>query len=317
MQTRQLGNSDLMITPLGVGAWAMGGAGWAFSWGPQDDAESVGAIHAALDKGINWIDTAAVYGLGHSEEVVGKAVKERSDRPYVFTKCERTWGEDRQIKKSLKRDSIFQECENSLKRLGVETIDLYQIHWPEPDEDVEEGWAALAELKKQGKARWIGVSNFSASQLARAQAIAPITSLQPPYSMIQADIETDILPFCKANNIGTIVYSPMKSGMLTGAMTRERIENMHADDFRKRTPNFQEPLLTRNLKLVEGLREIGKRHGRTPGEVAIAWTLRRPEVTAAIVGMRSPAQVEGVIGAAEFRLSEEEIGEIGGFLTPA
>jgi aryl-alcohol dehydrogenase-like predicted oxidoreductase len=317
MQTRQLGNSDLKITPLGVGAWAMGGAGWAFSWGPQDDAESVGAIHAALDKGINWIDTAAVYGLGHSEEVVGKAVKERSDRPYIFTKCERTWGEDRQIKKSLKRDSIFQECENSLRRLGVETIDLYQIHWPEPDEDVEEGWAALAELKKQGKARWIGVSNFSAAQLARAQAIAPITSLQPPYSMIQAEIETDILPFCAENNIGTIVYSPMKSGMLTGAMTRERVETMHPDDFRKRTPNFQEPLLTRNLNLVELLREIGKRHGRTPGEVAIAWTLRRPEVTAAIVGMRSPAQVEGVIGAAEFRLSEEEVGEITAFLKPA
>jgi aryl-alcohol dehydrogenase-like predicted oxidoreductase len=314
MQTRQLGNSDLMITPLGVGAWAMGGAGWAFSWGPQDDAESVGAIHAALDKGINWIDTAAVYGLGHSEEVVGKAVKERSDKHYVFTKCERTWGEDRHIIKSLKRDSIFRECENSLQRLGVDTIDLYQIHWPEPDEDVEEGWAALADLQKQGKVRWIGVSNFNATQLARAQAIAPITSLQPPYSMIQAEIETDILPFCAKHTIGTIVYSPMKSGMLTGAMTRERIENMHADDFRKRTPNFQEPLLTRNLNLVEHLRDIGKRHGRTPGEVAIAWTLRRPEVTAAIVGMRSPAQVDGVIGAADFRLSESEIAEIQTFL---
>lgn len=303
-----------MITPLGVGAWAMGGAGWAFSWGHQDDGESVGAIHAALDRGINWIDTAAVYGLGHSEEVVGRAVKERSDKPYVFTKCERVWGEDRQIRKSLKRDSILRECENSLRRLGVETIDLYQIHWPEPDEDVEEGWSTLAELQKEGKVRWIGVSNFSASQLARAQAIAPITSLQPPYSMIQAEIEKDILPFCAEHNIGTIVYSPMKSGMLTGAMTRERIENMHADDFRKRTPNFQEPLLTRNLKLVEGLREIGNRHGRTPGEVAIAWTLRRPEVTGAIVGMRSPAQVDGVIGAADFRLSEAEVAEIAAFL---
>ena len=314
MQTRPLGNSDLQITPLGVGAWAMGGAGWAFSWGPQDDAESVGAIHAALDRGINWIDTAAVYGLGHSEEVVGRAVKERSDKPYVFTKCERAWNENRQIVKCLKRESILRECEDSLRRLGVETIDLYQIHWPEPDEDVEEGWATMAELQKQGKVRWIGVSNFSASQLARAQAIAPITSLQPPYSMIQTDIEADILPFCAKNNIGTIVYSPMKSGMLTGAMTRERIENMHADDFRKRTPNFQEPLLTRNLKLVERLREIGKRHGRTPGEVAIAWTLRKPEVTAAIVGMRSPAQVDGVVGAADFRLSESELAEIASFL---
>ncbi len=310
MQTRQLGNSDMKITPIGIGAWAMGGAGWAFSWGPQDDDESIGAIHAALDKGINWIDTAAVYGLGHSEEVVAKALKGRSDKPYVFTKCERVWGEDRQIKKSLKRDSILRECENSLKRLETDVIDLYQIHWPEPDEDVEEGWSALAELKKQGKVRWIGVSNFSASQLARAQAIEPITSLQPPYSMIQPEIEDDILPFCGKHDIGVIVYSPMKSGMLTGAMTRERIETMPPDDFRKKTPNFQEPLLTRNLNLVELLREIGNRHGRSPGEVAIAWTLRRPEVTAAIVGMRSPKQVDGVVGAADFRLSDDEIAEV-------
>src|SRR5215469_14743956 len=306
MQTRRLGNSDLKITPLGIGAWAMGGAGWAFSWGPQDDEESIGAIHAALDKGINWIDTAAVYGLGHSEEVVAKAVKGLSQKPYVFTKCERIWGEDRQIRKSLKRDSIFQECENSLKRLQTDVIDLYQVHWPEPDEDIEEGWAALADLQKQGKVRWIGLSNFNASQLARAQAIAPITSLQPPYSIIQPEIETDILPFCGKHNIGVIVYSPMKSGMLTGAMTRERVENMHPDDFRKRTPNFQEPLLTRNLNLVEKLGEIGNGHGKSPGEVAIAWTLRRPEVTGAIVGMRSPKQVDGIVGAAEFRLSEDE-----------
>jgi aryl-alcohol dehydrogenase-like predicted oxidoreductase len=314
MQTRQLGNSDLRITPLGVGAWAMGGAGWAFSWGPQDDQESIGAIHAALDRGINWIDTAAVYGLGHSEEVVGRAVKGRSNRPYVFTKCERIWNEQGQIQKSLERESIRHEIENSLRRLQMETIDLYQIHWPEPDEDIEEGWATLAELQKEGKVRWIGVSNFNASQLARAQRIAPITSLQPPYSIIQPEIEQDILPFCKQNNIGVIVYSPMKSGMLTGAMTRERIENMHADDFRKRTPNFQEPLLTRNLNLAELLREIGKRHGRSPGEVAIAWTLRRPEVTGAIVGMRSARQVEGVIGAANFRLSQDEIQEIETFM---
>ena len=292
----------------------MGGGGWAFAWGPQDDDESIGAIHAALDRGINWIDTAAVYGLGHSEEVVARAIRGRSNRPYVFTKCERRWGADRQIYKSLKRDSIIEECENSLRRLQVDVIDLYQIHWPEPDEDVEEGWATLAELRKQGKVRWIGVSNFNAQQLARAQAIAPITSLQPPYSMIQAEIESDILPFCAKNNIGVIVYSPMKSGMLTGAMSRERIENMPNDDFRKRTPNFQEPLLTRNLSLVELLRKIGNRHGRTPGETAIAWTLRRPEVTGAIVGMRSPKQVDGVIGAADFRLSEGEMAEIASFL---
>jgi aryl-alcohol dehydrogenase-like predicted oxidoreductase len=310
MQTRQLGNSDLHITPIGIGAWAMGGAGWAFSWGAQDDDESIGAIHAALDKGINWIDTAAVYGLGHSEEVVARALKGRSNPPYVFTKCERVWGEDRQIRKSLKRDSVFQECENSLRRLQVDVIDLFQIHWPEPEEDLEEGWSALADLKKQGKVRWIGLSNFNAQQLARAQAVAPITSLQPPYSMIQPEIEAEILPFCRNNNVGVLVYSPMKSGMLTGAMTRERIENMPPDDFRKRTPNFQEPLLTRNLQLVELLREIANRHGRTPGEVAIAWTLRRPEVTAAIVGMRSPKQVDGVIGAADFRLSQEDVAEI-------
>lgn len=310
MQTRQLGNSDLKITPLGIGAWAMGGAGWAFSWGHQEDQESIGAIHAALDKGLNWIDTAAVYGLGHSEEVVAHALKGRSNRPYVFTKCERIWGEDRQIRKSLKRESIMAECEASLRRLQVDTIDLYQIHWPEPDEDVEEGWAALAELKQQGKVRWIGVSNFSASQLARAQAIAPITNLQPPYSILQPEIETDILPYCGANNIGVIVYAPMKSGMLTGAMTRERLATLPEDDFRKRNPFFQEPMVTRNLKVVDVLREIGNRHGRTPGEVAIAWTLRRPEVTGAIVGMRSPAQVEGVVGAADFRLSAEEITEI-------
>ena len=310
MQTRQLGNSDLNITPLGIGAWAMGGAGWAFSWGHQEDQESIGAIHAALDKGLNWIDTAAVYGLGHSEEVVAQAWKGRSTRPYDFTKCERTWGEDRQIRKSLKRESIMAECEASLQRLQVDTIDLYQIHWPEPDEDVEEGWAALADLKQQGKVRWIGVSNFSESQLARAQAIAPVTSLQPPYSILQPEVEPEILPFCGANNIGVIVYAPMKSGMLTGAMTRERLANLPEDDFRKRSPFFQEPMVTRNLKVVDVLREIGNRYGRTPGEVAIAWTLRRPEVTGAIVGMRSPAQVDGVVGAADFRLSPDEIAAI-------
>jgi len=310
MQLRQLGNSDLRITPLGVGAWAMGGGGWAFGWGPQDDQDSVDAIFAAIDAGWNWIDTAAVYGLGHAEEVVGRAVKGMANKPYVFTKCARVWNEQRQIGKVLKADSVKRECEASLRRLDVERIDLYQIHWPEPDEDVEEGWKALAELKQEGKVRWIGASNFSKSQLERAAAIAPITSLQPPYSIVSPEIEAEVLPYCGANNIGTLVYSPMKSGLLSGAMTRERIAAMPADDFRQRTPNFQEPLLTRNLQLVESLREIGNRHGRTPGEVAIAWTLRRPEVTAAIVGLRSPKQLAGVKGAAEFRLSDSEIAEI-------
>jgi aryl-alcohol dehydrogenase-like predicted oxidoreductase len=313
MKTRQLGNSDLSLTPIGVGAWAMGGGNWAFAWGHQDDDDSIAAIRAALDRGVNWIDTAAVYGLGHSEEVVGRAVRGLAHPPYVFTKCGRIWNEQREIGKSLKADSIRREVEASLRRLQIERIDLYQIHWPEPDEQVEEGWTELAKLKAEGKVRHIGVSNFNVAQLARAQAIAPITSLQPPYSMVSPEIEESILPYCGANNIGVIAYSPMKNGLLSGAMTRERVAALPADDFRRRTPNFQEPLLTRNLELVERLRAIGQKHGRSPGEVAIAWVLRRPEVTAAIVGMRSAAQVDGVIAAAGFRLSPDEIAEIDAF----
>jgi aryl-alcohol dehydrogenase-like predicted oxidoreductase len=313
MQKRRLGNSDLEITPLGIGAWAMGGGGWAFAWGPQDDQESISAIHAALDRGINWIDTAAVYGLGHSEEVVARALEGLSTKPYVFTKCERIWNERGEISKSLKESSIRREVEASLRRLKVDRIDLYQIHWPEPDEQIEEGWTALAKLKQEGKVRHIGVSNFNADQMKRAHAIAPITSLQPPYSLISPEIEESILPFAQANHIGVIVYSPMKSGLLSGAMTRERVAAFPADDFRRRVPHFQEPLLSGNLDLAELLRSIGKRHGRTPGEVAIAWTLRHPAVTAAIVGIRSAEQVEGVIGAADFRLSKEELEEIDRF----
>jgi aryl-alcohol dehydrogenase-like predicted oxidoreductase len=317
MQTKKLGNSDLEITPLGIGAWAMGGSGWAFAWGQQDDSESIAAIHAALDKGINWIDTAAVYGLGHSEEIVGEAIRSRTQKPYIFTKCARVWNEKREIGKSLKADSIRREVEASLKRLRVDTIDLYQIHWPEPDEQLEEGWATMAELKAEGKVRWIGVSNFSAKQMERVQSIAPITSLQPPYSLISPEIEQSVLPYTQAHNIGVICYSPMKSGLLSGAMTRDRVASLPDDDFRKRTPNFQEPLLSRNLELAELLREIGQRHGRTTGEVAIAWALRHPAITAAIVGMRSAAQVEGVIGASEFRLSLHEVAEIEQFRSRA
>lgn len=314
MQTKQLGNSDLQITPLGIGAWAMGGGGWAFAWGPQDDDESIAAIRAAVDAGWNWIDTAAVYGLGHSEEVVAKALEGLSPRPYVFTKCARVWDEQGKIGKRLKADSVRKECENSLRRLKTDVIDLYQIHWPEPDEEIEEGWTELAKLQQEGKVRWIGVSNFNVSQLKRAQAIAPITSLQPPYSMVTADIEAEILPYCLENNIGTLIYSPMKSGLLAGRMTRERVQSMPADDHRQRMPHFQEPLLTRNLNLVELLREIGAKHGKTPGEVAIAWTLRHPAVTAAIVGLRSPSQLEGVAGAAEWRLTPAEAQQIADFL---
>ncbi len=310
MQTRQLGNSDLQITPLGIGAWAMGGAGWAFAWSGQDDNESISAIHAALDAGMNWIDTAAVYGLGHSEEVVAKALAGRSQRPYVFTKCARVWDENRQIGKRLKADSVRRECEASLRRLNVDTIDLYQIHWPEPDEEVGEGWATLAKLKEEGKVRWIGVSNFNAEQLCRAQKIAPITSLQPPYSLIRREIETEVLPFCAVHNVGVIAYSPMGSGLLTGAMTRERVENLPEDDWRRRSPQFQEPLLTRNLNSAEKLKDIAARHNRSAGEAALAWVLCNPIVTGAIVGVRNAEQVSGIIGGMEFRLSEEEIAEL-------
>ncbi len=306
MEKRHLGNSDLHITPIGIGAWAIGGGGWEFSWGPQDDNESIAAIHAGLDAGINWLDTAAAYGLGHSEEVVARALKGRSNHPYVFTKCELVWDKHGQLIRSLKKDSIRREIEGSLRRLNLDVVDLYQIHWPVPDEDIEEGWTELARLKEEGKVRYIGVSNFSVEQMKRALKIAPITSLQPPYSMLARKVETEILPFARQNNIGVIAYSPMASGMLTGTMTRERIEQFSADDWRRRNPNFREPLLSRNLRVVETLREIGSRHGRNPGEVAIAWTLLNPAVTGAIVGVRNAAQVKGIIGAGTFRLNPEE-----------
>jgi aryl-alcohol dehydrogenase-like predicted oxidoreductase len=310
METRVLGNSNLQITRIGVGAWAMGGGGWTWSWGPQDDEESIAAIKQALDLGINWIDTAAVYGLGHSEEVVARALKGRSNRPYIFTKCERVWDERGKIGGSLKAESIRRECEASLRRLQIDVIDLYQIHWPEPDADIEEGWTEMARLREEGKVRFIGVSNFTVQQMKRAMKIAPITSLQPPYSIVAREVEEHILPFCMRNNIGVIVYSPMYSGLLAGAMTRQRIANFAPDDWRRRDQNFQEPNLSRNLRLVEVLREVGKRHGRTPGEVAIAWTLHNQAVTGAIVGVRSPEQVRGIIGATQFRLNDKEVMEI-------
>jgi aryl-alcohol dehydrogenase-like predicted oxidoreductase len=314
MQKRQLGNSDLQLTPVGVGAWAMGGGDWAFSWGHQEDKNSIEAIHAALDAGINWVDTAAIYGHGHSEEVVGKAIAGRSNRPYIFTKCGIVWDEQRQISRSLKADSVRREAEASLRRLKVDVIDLYQIHWPDPEPDIEEGWQTLAQLKKEGKVRYIGVSNFNVAQMKRAQKIAPITSLQPPYNIVTSDIEREVLPFCREHNIGVIVYSPMKSGLLTGKMTRERIAKLPPDDFRPRTVSFKDPLLTRNLGLVEVLRGIGDRHGHTPGEVAIAWTLRDPVVTGAIVGMRSAAQAKEIARSSEFRLSKDEVLEIESYL---
>jgi aryl-alcohol dehydrogenase-like predicted oxidoreductase len=316
MQTRKLGNSDLQITAVGFGAWALGGGGWEYSWGPQDDRDSIAAIHQALELGVNWIDTAAVYGLGHSEEVVARAVKEwHGAKPYIFTKCALAWDEAGKIAPNHAPASIRKECEASLRRLRVESIDLYQIHWPPPDNGrgLEESWSTLAALQKEGKVRWIGVSNFDAGQLDRAGKIAPVTSLQPPYSILRRQIEEKTLPYCERHNIGVIVYSPMFSGMLSGGMTRERALSLPADDHRRRNPEYNEPRLSKNLELVEHLRQIGARHDRTAGEVAIAWTLRNSAVTAAIVGARNAKQAEIVFRAGDFRPSSQEILEIEAF----
>lgn len=309
MKTRQLGNSDLHITPIGVGAWAMGGE-WQYGWGQQDDSESIAAIHRALDLGMNWIDTAAVYGLGRSEEVVSRALAGMSEKPYVFTKCELVWDENGTVHNSLKADSIRREIEDSLRRLNTDVIDLYQIHWPNPDEDIEEGWQTLVELKQEGKVRHIAVSNFNVDQMTRAQAIAPITSLQPPYSAINRAVESEILPYCAANNIGVIVYSPMQSGLLTGKMSAERIANLDDGDWRKRNPQFQEPKLSENLKIADEMGKIAAKHGTTTAAVAIAWTLRRPEVTGAIVGVRRPDQVDGIIDGGTLKLDDGDLAAI-------
>jgi aryl-alcohol dehydrogenase-like predicted oxidoreductase len=311
MNTRALGNSDLMITPIGFGAWAVGGP-WQFGWGEQSDRDSIAAIHRALEHGVNWIDTAAVYGLGRSEEVVAKALVDWSrQRPYIFTKCGMVWNEKGEVGYSLRPASIRRECEASLRRLNIDVIDLYQIHWPADDlVETLEGWATMADLQKEGKVRWIGVSNFSLQELQRANGIAPITSLQPPYSLIRRDAEKELLPFCEQENIGMIVYSPMASGLLSGAMTRNRVGNFAADDWRRGNPDFQEPRLSRNLALVERLRAVGARHGKSPGEVAIAWTLRHSGVTGAIVGARNAKQVDGIISAASFRPTPDEVKEI-------
>jgi aryl-alcohol dehydrogenase-like predicted oxidoreductase len=312
MQTRRLGNSDLEITTIGFGAWAIGGLGYEFSWGPQNDQDSIDAIHRALELGINWIDTAPGYGVGHSEEIIAKALAEWSgSTPYIFTKCGLRWDEQGNIHKNLSAESIQEECEDSLRRLDVETIDLLQIHWPtETMEDIDEAWGVLARLQAEGKVRWLGVSNFDVQQMQRAQAIAPLTSLQPPYSLLRREIETEILPYCQKQGIGVIVYSPMYSGLLTGAMTRERASNLPDNDWRKRDVEFIEPNLSNNLLLVERLEAIGARYGRSVGEVAIAWTLNHQAVTGAIVGARSVKQVDGVMKAAELQLSETEIAEL-------
>jgi aryl-alcohol dehydrogenase-like predicted oxidoreductase len=312
MKISQLGVSDMWLTPIGFGAWAVGGGDWQYSWGPQDDQDSVTAIHKAIDLGVNWIDTAPIYGLGHSEEIVGRAVKESAVKPFIFTKCGMVWDQKREIRRTLLE--IRRECEESLRRLQVERIDLYQIHWPVEDRDIEEAWTTMAALMKEGKVRHIGVSNFSTAQMERCRAIAPITSLQPPYSMLNRSVEPEILPWCRQHLVGVINYSPMHSGLLAGTMTKERVANLPADDFRPRTKNFQEPLLSRNLAIAEFLKQIGARHGVSAGVVAIAWTLCHPAITAAIVGARNPQQVEGVWPAANFRISRDEYEEINAFL---
>jgi aryl-alcohol dehydrogenase-like predicted oxidoreductase len=310
LNTTQLGNTGLEITRVGFGAWAIGGGGWQFGWGPQEDEESIAAIHRALEQGVNWIDTAAAYGFGHSEQVVGRALQGLTERPFVFTKCSLLEGPGRTVVNNLKRDSILREAEGSLTRLGVDAIDLYQIHWPSPDEDIEEGWGALAELKQQGLVRHIGVSNFDVEQVRRIQPIAPLETLQPPYSLIDRGAEREMLPFAERDGIGVIVYSPMASGLLSGRMTRERIEQMPDDDWRKRDQRFKEPRLSENLELVERLKAVADRHDTTPGAVAIAWTLRNPAVDGAIVGFRRPDQVDPLLDAANLELSDEEIATI-------
>ena len=315
IETKTLGNSDMELTAIGLGAWAIGGGEYAFGWGSQEDKESIAAIQKAIDMGVNWIDTAAIYGLGHSEEVVGEALRQMDGEiPYVFTKCSMRWNERREIYRSLTAEGVRWECEQSLRRLGVETIDLYQIHWPQPEEEIEEGWGALQDLIQEGKVRYAGVSNFSVAQMERIQKIAPITSLQPPFSLINQKVAAEILPFCERNNIGVINYSPMQSGLLTGKMTAERVAAMPDDDWRKNNANFKSPKLETHLALAKLLAEIGARHQVEPGVVAVAWTLANPAVTAAIVGARSPEQVVGTADALTFRLTADEVGEIDAFV---
>jgi aryl-alcohol dehydrogenase-like predicted oxidoreductase len=315
MELRKLGNSDLRLTPVGFGAWAIGGSGWEFAWGQQEDGDSVAAIVGALELGVNWIDTAAVYGTGHSEEIVAKALKQwKGNRPYIFTKCVLRWDENRKVYPDHSAASIHQECEDSLRRLQTDAIDLYQMHWPPRDNGpgLEEAWQAMNDLRKEGKVRWVGVSNFDVEQMKRAAKLAPITSDQPPYSIIRRAIEAEILPHCEKNGIGVISYAPMASGLLTGAMTSERAAALPSDDFRSRNPEFREPRLSKNIELVERLRKVGARHGRGPGEVAIAWVLRHPTITGAIVGARNAKQAEGIMRAGELKLTQEEIAEIEG-----
>jgi len=309
MQKRQLGKTDMRLTTVGLGTWAMGGP-WEYGWGPQDDDEAVGAVLEALDRGINWIDTAPAYGLGHSEELIGRALRQTKHKPYIATKCGILWNERKEKVVHLKRDSIRRECHDSLRRLGVERIDLYQMHWPDPEPDIEEAWEEMARLAKEGKVRYIGVSNYSVAQMERIAPIHPIASLQPPYSMLRREVERELLAYCARHKLGVIAYSPMQRGLLTGKFNHERLAALAPDDHRRLAPEFQEPQFTATLELVEGLKKIAERNGRTVAQLAVNWVLRRPEVTAAIVGARRPGQIAETAPAADWNLSKEDIEEI-------
>ncbi len=309
MQKRQLGKTDMQLTTVGLGTWAMGGP-WEYGWGPQDDDEAVAAVLEALDQGINWIDTAPAYGLGHSEELIGRALKQTRHKPYIATKCGILWNERKERVARLKRDSIRRECHDSLRRLGVETIDLYQMHWPEPEPDIEEAWEEMARLAEEGKVRYLGVSNYSVQQMERVAPIHLISSLQPPYSMLRRDVERELLGYCAEHDMGVVAYSPMQRGLLTGKFDHERLATLAPDDHRRRAPEFQEPQFSATLELVEGLKKLAERHGRTVAQLAVSWVLRRPEVTAAIVGARRPGQIAETAPAADWNLGKRDIEEI-------
>jgi aryl-alcohol dehydrogenase-like predicted oxidoreductase len=307
--TVRLGSSELAITHVGFGAWAVGGADWDWGWGRQDDEDSVAAIHRALDLGVNWIDTAAQYGFGHSEAVVGRALDGAAARPYVFTKAGQPEGPGRTTLQSLRRDSLRRELEASLERLGTDELDLWQIHWPTPDEEIEEGWSTFAEAKEEGLVRHIGVCNFGIEQLRRAQAIAPVETLQSNYSLVARDVEREILPFCEREGIGVIAYSPMGSGLLTGSMSPERVETLPDDDWRKRDSRFRDP---QNYAVADRVAAVAERHRVAPGAVAVAWTLHNPAVDGAIVGFRRPGQVDPILSALQVELSDEDVAELAG-----
>lgn len=312
MRTRKLGNSDLYLTTVGFGTWGMSGSGWAGSWGPQDDNESIKAIIRAYDLGVNWIDTAPVYGLGHSEEIVGKALKKLPERPIIATKLGLCWDDNGKIFRRLTKKSVRKEVDDSLKRLGVDVIDLYQIHWPIDDnhDEVMEGWDTMADLIKEGKIRYAGVSNFNIELMEKIKTIHPITSLQPHYNMLSRGIESEILPYCEKNNIGVVCYSPMAKGLLTGTFTRERVESLPDEDHRKRGGEFNEPRLSITLEMLDQLKPIAENNNKTLAQLAIAWVLRRPEVTSAIVGVRRPSQIEETAPAGDWELTEGEIAQI-------